>query len=45
MNAKIKANRLFIAIFVTFSVVYYEIVTATASDKKDDLLMLSKYKT
>ena len=41
MNAKIKANRLFIAIFVTFSVIYYEIVTATASDKREDLLRLN----
>ena len=44
MNAKIKANRLFMAIFVTFSVVYYEIVTATASEKRGDLVRLNDFK-
>ena len=32
------------AIFVTFSVVYYEIVTATASEKRGDLLRLNDFK-
>jgi len=40
MNAKIKATRLFIAMFVLFSVIYYEIVTATASENKATLIEL-----
>ena len=42
MNAKIKATRLFIAIFVLFSVVYYEIVTAMASENKSRLIELGE---
>ena len=44
MNAKIKANRQFIAIFVLFSVIYYEIVTSTASDTKGSLVQLKDLK-
>jgi len=35
---------MFIAIFVLFSVIYYEIVTATASEKKGALIELRDIK-
>ena len=44
MSAKIKATRLFIALFVLFSVIYYEIVTASKSEKKGALLELRDIK-